>query len=146
MMKNFKRSTKGLSPIFATLILIAIAVIAGIVVYMFTSGFIGTLTGSPGTGSEKVAIQAIEGSGTTITVYAMSQGGGPVPLDSAIIKDAQGATVEVVTLTPATDIVTATLVDIDITVTTALTSGSSYSVQLVSVAGGNFPSQSFKAT
>jgi len=32
------RNKKAISPIFATLILIAIAVIAGIVVYMFTSG------------------------------------------------------------------------------------------------------------
>ncbi len=136
---------RGLSPIFATLILIAIAVIAGIVVYMFTSGTIGNLTGSTTTGTEKMAIQAVEGSGTTVSVYAMSQSGGPIPLDSAILKDAQGNTLQVVTLDPTTDIIGTTVTQQDITVT-GLTAGSSYSVQLVSVAGGNFPSQSFKAT
>ena len=44
---NFKRmmkNSKAISPIFATLILIAIAVIAGVVVYMFTSGTLATMT------------------------------------------------------------------------------------------------------
>jgi flagellin-like protein len=141
-----RRSTRGLSPIFAVLILIAIAVIAGIVVYMFTSGFIGSLTGNPSTGSEKVAIQAIQGTGQTITVYAMSQSGGPIALDSAIVKNAQGGTIEVITLDPAADIIESSLTTLPITTVNALTPGSSYSVQLVSVAGGNFPSQSFKAT
>src|SRR4030067_1935856 len=90
-MKSFRKSTRGLSPIFATLILIAIAVIAGIVVYMFTSGTIGSLTGSSTAGSEKMAIQTIEGSGNSIVLYAMSQSGGPIPLDSAILKETHGA-------------------------------------------------------
>ena len=33
--KKFMKNSKAISPIFATLILIAIAVIAGVVVYMF---------------------------------------------------------------------------------------------------------------
>ncbi len=141
-MKSFRKEMRALSPIFATLILIAIAVIAGIVVYMFTSGTIGNLTGNTQTGSEKMAIQSIQGSDTTITIWAMSQSGGPIALDSAIIKDAQGATIEVVQTGAS---VLANLTQVDLTVT-ALNAGSSYSVQLVSVAGGNFPSPSFKAT
>ena len=45
-MKSFRRNLKGISPIFATLILIAIAVIAGVVVYMFTSGTLASMTSS----------------------------------------------------------------------------------------------------
>jgi flagellin-like protein len=53
---NFKRlmkNNKGISPIFATLILIAIAVIAGVVVYMFTSGTLATMTGGGTEAQEK---------------------------------------------------------------------------------------------
>ena len=54
---NFKRmmkNSKAISPIFATLILIAIAVIAGVVVYMFTSGTFATMTSGGTAGQEKV--------------------------------------------------------------------------------------------
>ncbi len=52
-MKNFNRNLKAISPIFATLILIAIAVIAGVVVYMFTSGTLATMTGGGTAAQEK---------------------------------------------------------------------------------------------
>ena len=57
-MKNFNRNIKAISPIFATLILIAIAVIAGVVVYMFTSGTLATMTGGGTAGQEKITVQA----------------------------------------------------------------------------------------
>ena len=157
MMKNIRRNVKALSPIFATLILIAIAVIAGIVVYMFTSGSIGQLGGGGQPGSEKVAIQAISGNATavTITVYGQSMGGGPVGLDSAIVKDYQGSVVEVVADTSiddndgdATDIpmLEADLTQLDITVgASTLAAGESFTVTLVTTEGNSFVSQSFKA-
>ena len=157
MMKNIRRNVKALSPIFATLILIAIAVIAGIVVYMFTSGSIGRLGGGDQPGSEKVAIQAISGNATAVTIslYGQSMGGGPVGLDSAIVKDYQGNVVEVVAESAmddndgdATDIpmLEADLTRLDITVgATTLAAGESYTVTLVSTGGNSFVSQSFKA-
>ena len=60
-MKKFQKiikNSKAISPIFATLILIAIAVIAGVVVYMFTSGTLATITGGGTAGKEKVSVQA----------------------------------------------------------------------------------------
>jgi flagellin-like protein len=140
------RNKKAISPIFATLILIAIAVIAGIVVYMFTSGTIGSLTGGGTTAQEKVSIQALDGVASTgvITVYAQSTGGGPVALDSAIVKDSQGDVKTVVDMSGTT-------INADLTTFTVgagaatMTLGQSYTVTLVSVEGGNFPSQSFKA-
>ena len=50
-MKNFRsfmKNCKAISPIFATLILIAIAVIAGVVVYMFTSGYLADMARNTG--------------------------------------------------------------------------------------------------
>ena len=67
-MINFKRlmkNNKGISPIFATLILIAIAVIAGVVVYMFTSGTLATMTNGGTAGQEKISIQAASYSTTS---------------------------------------------------------------------------------
>ena len=157
MMKNMRRNVKALSPIFATLILIAIAVIAGIVVYMFTSGTMTTMSGGGQPGQEKVAIQAISGNATTpeITLYGQSTGGGPVGLDSVIVKDYQGSVVEVVADTniddndgDATDIpqLEADLTELDITVGgTTLAAGESYTVTLVTTTGNTFVSSSFKA-
>ena len=158
MMKNIRRNVKALSPIFATLILIAIAVIAGIVVYMFTSGTMSGMTGGGTAGQEKMAIQALSGNGTaaTLTVYAQSTGGGPIVLDSAIIKDSQGSVKEVIVATniddndanTAADVPTvdAELTELDITASAGtMAPGESYTVTLVTQIGGSFVSQSFKA-
>ena len=88
MLNKMRRNAKALSPIFATLILIAIAVIAGIVVYMFTSGTIASMTGGGTAGQEKVAVQGVEVS--TGAVYAQNTGGTDVLITDAIVKDATG--------------------------------------------------------
>ena len=58
-LRKFMKNRKAISPIFATLILIAIAVIAGVVVYMFTSGTLATMTGGGTAAQEKVSVQAV---------------------------------------------------------------------------------------
>src|SRR5512137_509476 len=92
--KQLMKNTKAISPIFATLILIAIAVIAGVVVYMFVSGSLATMTGGGPAAQEKVSIQAASMSvaGPTVTVYAQSSSG-TVLLNSALLKDMSGAVV-----------------------------------------------------
>lgn len=146
---KFRRNAKALSPIFATLILIAIAVIAGIVVYMFTSGMLASLTGGGGSGQEKMAIQAVAGNTTGtaatdigISVWAQSTAGGDIALDTAIIKNSAGsvlATVDMGTQSVGTSL-TKVFVQTDV-----LSAGQSYTVTLITVAGNNFPSTSFKA-
>ena len=142
------RNKKAISPIFATLILIAIAVIAGIVVYMFTSGTIASMTGGGTTGQEKVAIQAVQAVSTTsVTVYAQSTGGGIVTIDSVIIKLADGTVLDALnTTTIDVDVISDTLTTIIITgIDPAMNIGNSYTVTIVSVAGNQFVSPSFKA-
>ena len=58
--KKFVKNSKAISPIFATLILIAIAVIAGVVVYMFTSGTLATMTNGGTAAQEKSSIQGVQ--------------------------------------------------------------------------------------
>jgi len=145
--RKLRRNAKALSPIFAVLILIAIAVIGGIVIYMFTSGYLGTMMGGGSAGQEKLAIETVSVSGDTVTAYAKSTGGGDIVITDAILKDASGNVVDVpltLTLTvtiPAEGTLTA--------VACAFTAGSvdagyTYTVTLVSQAGNQFVSPSFK--
>lgn len=147
MLKKIRKNAKALSPVFAVLILIAIAVIAGIVVYMFTSGTIATMTGGGTAGQEKVAVEAVvTNSATSIAVWAKSTGGGPVIIDGAVLKDSTGATVEVVPLTTTVTLLAdGTLDDVPVTVT-GIVLGDMYTITLTSKGGGSFVSSSFKAS
>jgi flagellin-like protein len=54
-MRKLRNNKRGLSPILAVLILIAIAVVAGIITYMLTSSYLATMTGR-GAGQENVLL------------------------------------------------------------------------------------------
>jgi flagellin-like protein len=152
-MKNFNRNLKAISPIFATLILIAIAVIAGVVVYMFTSGTLATMTGGGTAAQEKISVQASSYTVSTkvVTIYAQCTGGPTPVINSLIIKNSQGNTVATVTAaiaaptptpSPVGSMTQGTLYTITGTLTDALLSGT-YSATLVTSAGGSFISPSF---
>ena len=141
------KNKKAISPIFASLILIAIAVIAGIVVYMFTSGTIGSLTTGGTAAQEKAAVQGV-GSITNagFDVYASYvDGGNDITINGAIIKGASGSTwVGTVTGTTDTDLpVSGDLKTLTVTVTDGTLVTGSYSVTLTSSKGGSFTSSSF---
>lgn len=149
-LRSFMKNCKAISPIFATLILIAIAVIAGVVVYAFTSGMLSGMTSTSSAGQEKIAVQSsgVNTGATVVTIYAQQTGGpGAVPI-SIIIKDSTGNTVTtatIETIAPAlTDgkMVQGTLYTIPTATITALTAGQ-YTATLVTSAGGNFVSPSF---
>jgi archaeal type IV pilus assembly protein PilA len=161
-MKNFNRNLKAISPIFATLILIAIAVIAGVVVYMFTSGTLATMTGGGTAAQEKITVQAasvksgILGTGQ-VTVYLQQTGGPAATINSIIIKSSTGSTLGVVpaaslTFNPAvtTTLTSGTLYTISsaltFTIPATVVAGSSYSLTVTTAAGGNFISIGVVAT
>jgi flagellin-like protein len=147
-MKSFRRNIKAISPIFATLILIAIAVIAGIVVYVFVSGAIPGLTGGTAAGQEKVSVQGVSISEGSVTVYAQSTNNAAVTITSILVKNAAGTTVGTLTV-PAGDgdlLATGALKTITVTSTTGATAGDYYSVTLVSTKGGSFSSSQVQAT
>ena len=143
-MKSFRRNIKGISPIFATLILIAIAVIAGVVVYMFTSGTLATMTGGGTAAQEKVSVQAVSTNSTGFTAYAQSTSGSVVKITNAIIKDSSGVVLSTVAVGGAPVSLTSGQL-VSVTGLYTFTSGSSYTITLVSQAGGNFVSSSFRA-
>ena len=144
--KKFLNNSKAISPIFATLILIAIAVIAGVVVYMFTSGTLATMTGGGTAAQEKISVQAAAGNTTVtkgFTVWAQCTSGGPVVINSAIIKDVNGNVLTTVSVTQTLNAGTLTAIS---GAYDGFTVGSSYTITLVSTKGGNFVSTSFTAT
>jgi flagellin-like protein len=139
------RSKKAISPIFAVLILIAIAVIAGIVVYMFTSGTIATMTGGGTAGQEKVAVETVDATDVaSLKVWAKSTGGTLVKIDGAIIKDSGGATLAVVPLGTSIDLPAAGTLTMVTVANSVVTTGNVYTVTLTSEAGGSFVSAAFK--
>lgn len=155
--RNFRKNCKAISPIFATLILIAIAVIAGVVVYMFTSGTLATMTGGGTAGTEKVQVQAVQSGAygipaagqSVLTIYAQSSTG-PVAIPNILIKNGAGAIVgtgaQIQNAAPTAAPIGTSLTTVTslITWTTAPVSGATYTATLVSTAGGNFVSPAFK--
>jgi len=151
-MKSFIRSFKAISPIFATLLLVAIAVIASSIVYMFTSGTFATMTGGETAVTERVSVLAAQinanGAGTgVVSVYAESKNGVSVSVSSIIVKNANGNVVT--TVTPSTTSPysvslpsSGTLVQVGsghLTLT-GVTKGNDYTLTLVSTRGGTFAS------
>ena len=147
IIRKMRRDAKALSPIFAVLILIAIAVIAGIIVYMFTSGALSAYTGGATAAQEKVAVEAVETTDSvTLVVWAKSTGGGPVIIDGAVLKNSTGATLCVVPLTTTETLpADGTLTDVTVTLTVDMVVGEMYTVTLTSKGGGSFVSAAFKA-
>ena len=143
------KNRKAISPIFATLILIAIAVIAGVVVYMFTSGTLATMTGGGTAGQEKVTVQAVSYSGTTLTVYVQQTGGPAATINGLIVKDSSGNTVASATnigVAPSPSPTTVTLTSGTLTTITAsatISTPGAYTVTVTTAAGGSFVSPSF---
>ncbi|MDH5663625.1 MAG: hypothetical protein OEY90_04075 [Candidatus Bathyarchaeota archaeon] len=140
---KLRRNVKALSPIFAVLILIAIAVIAGIIVYMFTSGYLGTMMGGGTAGQEKVAIESVlVVNSTDITLYAKSTGGGAVDVTEVILRDLHGDQIgapdTVNFVLPANGTLTA------VSASFTMTAGTVYTAALVTKVGNQFVSPSFK--
>lgn len=140
--KKLRRNAKALSPIFAVLILIAIAVIGGIVIYMFTSGYLGTMMGGGSAGQEKVAIQSVQVTATGFSAWAKSTGGGTVDVTEVILRDLHGNQVGIPATVSVTLDAAGTLTEIP--VVTTLVSGEVYTAALVTKVGNQFVSPSFK--
>ena len=141
-MKNFNRNKKAISPIFATLILIAIAVIAGVVVYMFTSGTLATMTNGGTAGQEKIAVQGASGSASGVTVYVEQTSGPAASVNGLVIKDQSGNTVGSATVTGGPVALTRGVLTTIKGTGLTLSSGT-YTVTVTTAAGGSFVSPQF---
>lgn len=87
-MKKLTNSKKGVSPIIATLLLIVIAVAAGVVTYTFVTGFIGSSTSQTGpTGT--LSVDAYSFNATDyLTAYIRNTGGKAVTISNTYLDGA----------------------------------------------------------
>jgi len=75
------RKLKAVSPVIATLLLIAIAVAAGIILYVFVSGFVQSLTtANPAQAGENLAMTAYDWANTAADLQVTLRNTGPAPL------------------------------------------------------------------
>ena len=75
-MKRFRKNAKAVSPILAVLMMIVVAVAAGLVTYAWVMGYLGFTTSKAG---KAIQIQSIAFDGaTTLYVYVQNVGDGTV--------------------------------------------------------------------
>jgi flagellin-like protein len=82
---------KGVSPIIATLLLIAITVAAGVIVYVFVTGLSGTLTKSGGNQvTEQVSLDSYNFQSTNyLTMYLRNTGTSTIEVSAVYFNGAQ---------------------------------------------------------
>lgn len=133
-----KRMTneKGVSPVIAVLLMIAIAVAAAILVYVWSMGLIGTLTTGGGSQTrEQVIVDAYSWNQSTnaIRLYTRNVGSSEVILDAVYVGGTMAST-DMGTTLP----VQGPVIQIDVTPTGTYTSGVAYTVKAITKTGGVF--------
>jgi flagellin-like protein len=84
-----KRSVRAISPVIATLLMIAIAVVAALVAYAWVIGYMGSTTSKAG---QAIQIQSITtDQANQLVVYVQNVGQGEVVLDSGYVNNDQVA-------------------------------------------------------
>ena len=126
---------KGVSPVIAVLLMIAIAVAAAILVYVWSMGLIGTLTTGGGAQTrEQVIIDAYSWNATgNIILYTRNVGSSEVVLDAVYVGGSVAST-DMGTTLPVQGPVT----EVTVTPTGSYTSGVAYTVKAITKTGGVF--------
>jgi flagellin-like protein len=134
---NMKKiDEKGVSPVIAVLLMIAIAVAAAILVYVWSMGLIGTLTtGGGGQTREQVIVDAYSWNATSgaINLYMRNVGNAEVELDAVYVGGDMAST-DMGTTLPVQGPVTL----VTVTPTGGYTSGVAYTAKCVTKTGGVF--------
>ena len=137
-MRKNKSTKKGVSPVIAVLLMIAIAVAAAILVYVWAMGLIGTLTG---TGGQQVKEQIImdaynwQGTGGTMTLYLRNVGSSQVVVDAIYVGGASAASGLSSQLNLQS---TASVFSVTVPTSISATSGVGYTVKVITKTGGVF--------
>ena len=87
------RKSKGISPIIATVLLIAITIAAGLAIYGWVSGLIGAGTSTRMPGSESVTITLVSVSKDSATLLITNEGNYDIPISSAnvVVQPSSGS-------------------------------------------------------
>jgi flagellin-like protein len=134
-MERNKSKKKGVSPVIAVLLMIAIAVAAAILVYVWSMGLIGTLTGGGGQQTrEQIILDAYTWNNSTMTLYLRNVGGTNVVLDAIYVSGTP-----VASSMGQTVFVQSPVVSVPVTTPSgSFTQGVSYTIKCVTKTGGVF--------
>ncbi len=131
MHRKYRR--RGVSPVIAVLMLIAIAVATGIIVYVWVMGLSGSLTKSGGTQvSEQLELEAYDWTGNNLTIHIRNVGGGTVTVAEIYINGVQTSFTGTTTISPQST------ANIEIDFPTPPSDGTSHTVKIVTSDGGVF--------
>jgi len=138
-MRKNKSTKKGVSPVIAVLLMIAIAVAAAILVYVWAMGLIGTLTGTGGQQvKEQIIMDAYNWQGTnstTMTLYLRNVGSSQVVVDAIYVGGASAASGLSSQLNLQS---TASVFSVTVPTSIGATSGVGYTVKVITKTGGVF--------
>jgi flagellin-like protein len=133
-MKNFKRSKKALSPVVASIILIAVTVAVSIAV----AAWMGALSiGFMATEQMSITNAQFTGNGTTILLSVRNTGTTDIVIDSATVNGVDATSVAMAPDT--TKIAKNSDGTVTVTLATNWQSGYSYQIRLLSAKGNYFP-------
>jgi len=135
--------TRGLEPIVAAVLLIVVAVIGAVLVYLWFSGYVTRATSQAEqlSAAEQLKIEAVEasppGGATTVTIHVKNVGSVPIKVTSAYVLDAIKLTAvcNVTTLNVDVNPGSTETSPIQVTCSTALTSGERYIAKVVTTRG-----------
>jgi len=94
--KRLLRSKRAFSPVIAALILMLLAVAAGVVVYSYTMGWLGGATTSTGGIQGKMQLDSIYATGSQIKVYVRNTGGKDLLLSKIYVDGTEKANATVI--------------------------------------------------
>jgi flagellin-like protein len=85
-----KRSRKAVSPVVATVILVLISVVAGVMLWLWVSGFTSAATAQQPALYERIKIEAVNATGDTVRVTIRNVGSTTVNITSLYVLNASG--------------------------------------------------------
>jgi flagellin-like protein len=131
-MKNFRKSKKALSPVVASIILIAVTVAVSIAV----AAWMGALTiGFMGTEELKITSMTFDTTAGTITIAVHNQGTSGVSINEVWVNGSPIATADV---DPALPTIVGANLDTTFTINYGVDVGNNYQVKIVSAKGNPF--------
>ena len=86
---KFRVSKKAVSPVIATLLMIAVAVAASVIVYVWSAGLLGTLMGGGGAQvKEQLTVESYNWTSTDLEIYVRNVGSSALTVASIYIGGA----------------------------------------------------------
>jgi len=130
---KFRVSKKAVSPVIATLLMIAVAVAASVIVYVWSAGLLGTLMGGGGAQvKEQLILEAYDWTGANLILYLRNVGSASVKVSQIYVGGTQCTPSDTNTIAPGG---TSTQ---SFAPGGTYTPGAAYTVKVVTTTGGVF--------